>query len=70
MGDTVSLAKDKHVSVRGFSVVCDDCGAIFYVSHEIVSGRDSKKRCARFAAVPSSEKNIECCLCVVSMEAL
>ena len=49
MGDTVSLAnsKDRHVPLRGFSVVCDDCGLVFYVSHDIVSGRDSKKRCSR-----------------------
>ena len=49
MGDTMSLAKDKHVPVRGFSVVCDECGTIFYVSHDILCGRDNKKRCTRSA---------------------
>ena len=51
MGDTVSLAKDRHVSVRGFSVVCDDCGAVFYISHEIVCGRENKKRCSRLCEI-------------------
>ena len=51
MGDAVSMPKDRQVSMRGFSVVCDDCGAIFYVSHEIVSGRENKKRCSRCVCV-------------------
>lgn len=53
MGDTVSLAKDKQVAVRGFSVVCDDCGAVFYISHEIISGRECKKRCSRYIEIHS-----------------
>ena len=48
MGDTISLSKDRHVPVRGFSVVCDECGAVFYVSHDIICGRENKKRCARY----------------------
>ena len=47
MGDTVSLPKDRQVAVRGFTVVCDDCGDMFYIYHEILSGRDNKKRCNR-----------------------
>ena len=51
MGDTVSVPtmvqKDKFHPIRGFTVVCDDCGTLFYVSHEIISGKDNKKRCTR-----------------------
>jgi predicted Zn finger-like uncharacterized protein len=63
MGDTMSLPKDKRVPVRGFSVVCDDCGTIFYVSHDILCGRDSKKRCTRCSAILTEER-------VASMEKL
>ena len=51
MGDTVSVPnlKDKYnyKPIRGFTVVCDDCGTLFYVSHEIISGQENKKRCSR-----------------------
>ena len=48
MGDTVSLVREQNTQLRGgFTIVCDDCGTLFYVSHEIISGQDNKKRCTR-----------------------
>lgn len=48
----MSLPKRKEMQA-GYSVVCDDCGQVFYVSHEITAGRESKKRCSRYIIIHS-----------------
>lgn len=49
MGESLSTPKERQVAVRGYTVVCDDCGSMFYIYHDIISGRDSKKRCSRYS---------------------
>ena len=55
----MSLPKRRETSQAGFSVVCDECGLVFYVSHEIIGGSDSKKRCCRYTL---SDTKISCAI--------
>ena len=38
-------------NIRGHSVICDDCGRVFGVAYDIVSGNYSRKRCDRYATI-------------------
>ena len=49
MGDTISLKQPS--SLKGYSVVCDECGAVFNIEFDIISGKDNKKRCARYDTI-------------------